>query len=79
VIVNPEPESVRIADAKTTFADAFVIADRGGFCSGVSCITDLIVKERPDQSRFRRRQIGHAWHGRAMMGTGEAFGRKAGR
>ncbi|RVD40975.1 cell division protein FtsZ, partial [Mesorhizobium sp. M8A.F.Ca.ET.023.02.2.1] len=44
VIVIPNQNLFRIADAKTTFADAFVIADRVLY-SGVSCITDLIVKE----------------------------------
>ncbi|RVC19521.1 cell division protein FtsZ, partial [Mesorhizobium sp. M7A.F.Ca.CA.004.04.2.1] len=44
VIVIPNQNLFRIADAKTTFADAFVIADRVLY-AGVSCITDLIVKE----------------------------------
>ena len=44
VIVIPNQNLFRIADAKTTFADAFVIADRVLY-SGVGCITDLIVKE----------------------------------
>ncbi|TGV66041.1 cell division protein FtsZ, partial [Mesorhizobium sp. M00.F.Ca.ET.158.01.1.1] len=40
VIVIPNQNLFRIADAKTTFAAAFVIADRVLY-SGVSCITDL--------------------------------------
>jgi cell division protein FtsZ len=44
VIVIPNQNLFRIADAKTTFADAFIIADRVLY-SGVGCITDLIVKE----------------------------------
>ena len=35
----------RIANEKTTFADAFAMADQV-LCSGVACITDLMVKER---------------------------------
>ena len=44
VIVIPNQNLFRIADAKTTFADAFMTADRVLY-SGVGCITDLIVKE----------------------------------
>jgi cell division protein FtsZ len=44
VIVIPNQNLFHIADAKTTFADAFMTADRVLY-SGVGCITDLIVKE----------------------------------
>ncbi|TGT03229.1 cell division protein FtsZ, partial [Mesorhizobium sp. M8A.F.Ca.ET.213.01.1.1] len=42
VIVIPNQNLFRVADAKTTFADAFAMADRVLY-SGVGCITDLIV------------------------------------
>jgi cell division protein FtsZ len=44
VIVIPNQNLFRVADAKTTFADAFIMADRVLY-AGVGCITDLIVKE----------------------------------
>ena len=44
VIVIPNQNLFRIADARTTFADAFAMADRVLY-AGVGCITDLIVKE----------------------------------
>ena len=44
VIVIPNQNLFRIATEKTTFEDAFAIADRVLY-SGVSCITNLIVKE----------------------------------
>src|SRR5690606_14018331 len=44
VIVIPNQNLFRVADAKTTFADAFAMADRVLY-AGVGCITDLIVKE----------------------------------
>lgn len=63
----------RIADARTTFADAFAVADRVLY-SGVGCITDLIVKEGLINLDFAdvksvMRDIGHT-----MLGTGEATG-----
>jgi cell division protein FtsZ len=41
---HPEPEPVPVANEKTTFADAFAMADQVLY-SGVACITDLMVKE----------------------------------
>jgi cell division protein FtsZ len=73
VIVIPNQNLFRIADAKTTFADAFVIADRVLF-SGVSCITDLIVKEGLINLDFADVKSVMKGMGRAMMGTGEATG-----
>src|SRR3546814_13736076 len=63
VIVIPNQNLFRIADAKTTFADAFMTADRVLF-SGVGCITDLIVKEGlinldfADVKRSKARRVG---------------------
>ena len=44
LIVIPNQNLFRIANEKTTFADAFKLAD-GVLHSGVSCITDLIIRE----------------------------------
>ncbi|MEO4000075.1 cell division protein FtsZ [Mesorhizobium sp. CAU 1732] len=73
VIVIPNQNLFRIADAKTTFADAFVIADRVLY-SGVGCITDLIVKEGLINLDFADVKSIMKGMGRAMMGTGEASG-----
>ncbi|WP_342242382.1 cell division protein FtsZ [Ensifer sp. OTU672] len=73
VIVIPNQNLFRIADAKTTFADAFVIADRVLY-SGVGCITDLIVKEGLINLDFADVKSVMKGMGRAMMGTGEATG-----
>ncbi|RST86226.1 cell division protein FtsZ [Aquibium carbonis] len=73
VIVIPNQNLFRVADAKTTFADAFVIADRVLY-SGVGCITDLIVKEGLINLDFADVRSVMRDMGRAMMGTGEAKG-----
>jgi cell division protein FtsZ len=44
LIVIPNQNLFRIANDKTTFADAFAMADQVLY-SGVACITDLMVKE----------------------------------
>ena len=49
LIVIPNQNLFRIANEKTTFADAFSMADEVLY-SGVACITDLMVKEGPHQS-----------------------------
>lgn len=73
VIVIPNQNLFRIANAKTTFADAFAMADRVLY-SGVSCITDLIVKEGLINLDFADVKSVMRDMGRAMMGTGEATG-----
>ncbi|WP_245525491.1 cell division protein FtsZ [Mesorhizobium sp. M00.F.Ca.ET.216.01.1.1] len=73
VIVIPNQNLFRIADAKTTFADAFAMADRVLY-SGVGCITDLIVKEGLINLDFADVKSVMRDMGRAMMGTGEATG-----
>ena len=73
VIVIPNQNLFRIADAKTTFADAFVMAD-GVLNAGVRCITDLIVKEGLINLDFADVRSVMKDMGRAMMGTGEATG-----
>jgi cell division protein FtsZ len=73
VIVIPNQNLFRIADAKTTFADAFMTADRVLY-AGVGCITDLIVKEGLINLDFADVKSVMQGMGRAMMGTGEASG-----
>lgn len=73
VIVIPNQNLFRIADAKTSFTDAFMIADRVLY-AGVGCITDLIVKEGLINLDFADVKSVMRGMGRAMMGTGEAEG-----
>lgn len=73
VIVIPNQNLFRVADAKTTFADAFVMAD-GVLHAGVRSITDLIVKEGLINLDFADVRTVMRGMGRAMMGTGEAEG-----
>ena len=73
VIVIPNQNLFRIADATTTFTNAFMTADRVLY-AGVSCITDLIVKEGLINLDFADVKTVMRGMGRAMMGTGEASG-----
>ncbi|WP_144863694.1 cell division protein FtsZ, partial [Mesorhizobium sp. J18] len=73
VIVIPNQNLFRIANANTTFADAFAVADRVLY-SGVSCITNLIVKEGLINLDFADVKTVMRDMGRAMMGTGEGTG-----
>src|SRR6202047_612636 len=43
LLIIPNQNLFRVADEKTTFADAFALADQVLY-SGVACISDLIVK-----------------------------------
>src|SRR6266852_2805821 len=43
-LIIPNQNLFRVANEKTTFADAFAMADQVLY-SGVACITDLMVKE----------------------------------
>jgi cell division protein FtsZ len=49
LIVIPNQNLFRVANEKTTFADAFAMADQVLY-SGVACITDLMVKEASSTS-----------------------------
>jgi cell division protein FtsZ len=73
VIVIPNQNLFRIADARTTFADAFSMADQVLY-AGVGCITDLIVKEGLINLDFADVTAVMRNMGRAMMGTGESSG-----
>lgn len=73
VIVIPNQNLFRVADAKTTFADAFELADRV-LHAGVSSVVDLIVKEGLINLDFADVRSAMNNMGRAVMGTGEAAG-----
>mgnify|MGYP002713206967 CR=1 FL=1 len=75
LIVIPNQNLFRIANEKTTFADAFAKADQVLY-SGVACITDLIVKEGLINLDFADVRAVMDEMGKAMMGTGEASGEK---
>lgn len=73
VIVIPNQNLFRLADAKTTFADAFIMADNVLY-AGVSSVIDLIVKEGLINLDFADVRSVMRDMGRAVMGTGEASG-----
>ena len=73
LIVIPNQNLFRVANEKTTFADAFKMADQVLY-SGVQCITDLMVKEGLINLDFADVRAVMRGMGKAMMGTGEASG-----
>ncbi|CAL9915003.1 Cell division protein FtsZ 1 [Candidatus Liberibacter solanacearum] len=73
LIVIPNQNLFRIATDKTTFVDAFSMADQVLY-SGVSCITDLMIREGLINLDFADVRSVMRNMGRAMMGTGEASG-----
>jgi cell division protein FtsZ len=75
LIVIPNQNLFRVANEKTTFADAFAMADQVLY-SGVACITDLMVKEGLINLDFADVRTVMSEMGKAMMGTGEASGEK---
>ena len=75
LIVIPNQNLFRIATEKTTFADAFVLADQVLY-SGVACVVDLIVKEGLINLDFADVRTVMSGMGTAMMGTGEASGER---
>jgi cell division protein FtsZ len=75
LIIIPNQNLFRIANEKTTFADAFAMADQVLY-SGVACITDLMVKEGLINLDFADVRAVMREMGKAMMGTGEASGDK---
>ncbi|MGI6247196.1 MAG: cell division protein FtsZ [Pseudochelatococcus sp.] len=75
LIVIPNQNLFRVANEKTTFADAFSLADQVLY-SGVACITDLMVKEGLINLDFADVRSIMRGMGKAMMGTGEASGEK---
>ena len=75
LLIIPNQNLFRVANEKTTFADAFAMADRVLY-SGVACITDLIVKEGLINLDFADVRAVMREKGKAMMGRGEASGEK---
>lgn len=75
LIVIPNQNLFRIANEKTTFAQAFEMAD-SVLQSGVRGITDLIVGSGLINLDFADIRTAMLQMGKAMMGTGEASGDK---
>jgi cell division protein FtsZ len=75
LIIIPNQNLFRVANEKTTFADAFAMADQVLY-SGVACITDLMVKEGLINLDFADVRSIMSEMGKAMMGTGESAGEK---
>ena len=75
LLIIPNQNLFRVANEKTTFADAFSMADQVLY-SGVACITDLMVKEGLINLDFADVRSIMSEMGKAMMGTGEAAGDK---
>ena len=73
LIVIPNQNLFRIANEKTTFADAFKMADEV-LHSGVRGVTDLIVMPGLINLDFADIRTVMSEMGKAMMGTGEAAG-----
>jgi len=75
LLVIPNQNLFRVANDKTTFTDAFAMADQVLY-SGVACISDLVVKEGLINLDFADVLSVMREKGRAMMGRGEASGDK---
>ena len=73
LIVIPNQNLFRLANDKTTFAEAFILADQVLY-SGIACIVDLIVKDGLINLDFADVKAVMKGMGTAMMGTGEATG-----
>ncbi|WP_066512090.1 cell division protein FtsZ [Bradyrhizobium macuxiense] len=75
LLIIPNQNLFRVANEKTTFTDAFAMADQVLY-SGVACISDLIVKEGLINLDFADILSVMREKGKAMMGRGEASGEK---
>jgi cell division protein FtsZ len=73
LIVIPNQNLFRVANEKTTFAEAFKMAD-GVLQSGVRGVTDLMVMPGLINLDFADIRSAMLEMGKAMMGTGEAEG-----
>ncbi|MBP6986132.1 MAG: cell division protein FtsZ [Alphaproteobacteria bacterium] len=73
LIVIPNQNLFRIANEKTTFADAFKMADEVLY-SGVRSVTDLMIVPGLINLDFADIRTVMTEMGKAMMGTGEAEG-----
>ncbi|MCP5366920.1 MAG: cell division protein FtsZ [Hyphomicrobiales bacterium] len=75
LIIIPNQNLFRIANEKTTFADAFTMADDVLY-SGVRGVTDLMVMPGLINLDFADVRSVMSEMGKAMMGTGEADGER---
>src|SRR5579871_3713805 len=75
LIIIPNQNLFRIANERTTFADAFKMADEV-LHSGVRGVTDLMVKPGLINLDFADIRTVMREMGKAMMGTGEAEGER---
>ena len=75
LIIIPNQNLFRIANEKTTFADAFHMADNV-LHQGVRGVTDLMVMPGLINLDFADIRTVMSEMGKAMMGTGEASGEK---
>ena len=75
LIMIPNQNLFRVANEKTTFADAFKMAD-DVLSSGVRGVTDLMVMPGLINLDFADVRAVMAEMGKAMMGTGEAEGER---
>ena len=75
LIIIPNQNLFRVANDKTTFADAFKMAD-DVLSSGVRGVTDLMVMPGLINLDFADVRTVMAEMGKAMMGTGEAEGER---
>jgi cell division protein FtsZ len=75
LLIIPNQNLFRVTNEKTTFAEAFALADQVLY-SGVACISDLIVKEGLINLDFADVLSIMREKGKAMMGRGEASGAK---
>ncbi|MCA1908024.1 MAG: cell division protein FtsZ, partial [Magnetospirillum sp.] len=75
LIIIPNQNLFRIATERTTFADAFKMADDVLY-SGVRGVTDLMIKPGLINLDFADIRTVMSEMGKAMMGTGEAEGDK---
>jgi len=75
LIIIPNQNLFRIANEKTTFAEAFQLADDVLY-SGVRGVTDLMVMPGLINLDFADIRAVMSEMGKAMMGTGEASGEK---
>lgn len=75
LIIIPNQNLFRIANEKTTFADAFKMADDVLY-SGVRSVTDLMVRPGLINLDFADVRSVMNEMGKAMMGTGEAEGER---
>ncbi len=78
LIVIPNQNLFRVAVMKTTFSEAFAMADQV-LHDGISCITDVMVKEGIINLDFADVNLIMRASGKAIMGTGEANGENRGR